>query len=136
MRRKSIEKGSLEKEETLWSDTARIFGLPISFTHFILSPTKLTCRRGLLNIKVSQLRLYRVLDIELRKNLGQRIFGVGSVVLHSADMSDRIFVIKNVKDPEDVKEFMDKIIEKEREAKKVIGREMFGTGYGEGNYHG
>ena len=73
--------------EYLWKDRRRRLGLPLSFTRYSLSEDRLFCETGLLNLKADEVLLYRVQDLELTMTLGQRIFGVGTVCVHSSDRS-------------------------------------------------
>ena len=72
------------------------------------------------------MRLYRILDLQLKRSLGQRIFGVGSIIVTSSDKSLGKFEIRNIKDSADVKEKLSTLVEQQREAKRVVGREFMG----------
>ena len=77
----------MQSIEFLWKDRKRHLGLPLSFTRYSLSEDRLFYERGLLNLKADEVLLYRVQDLELTMTLGQRIFGVGTVCVHSSDKS-------------------------------------------------
>lgn len=96
----------MEPIEYLWKDRKRHFGLPLSFTRYSLSEDRLFCETGFLNIKADEVLLYRVRDLELTISLGQRIFGVGTVCVHSSDQSIPHLDLKNVKHPREVKELI------------------------------
>ena len=110
----------------LWHDRKRYFGLPISFTKYSLSEDRLFVETGLLNLEQNEVRLYRILDLQLKRSLGQRIFGVGSIIVTSSDKSLGKFEIRNVKDSANVKEMLSVQVEQQREAKRVVGREFMG----------
>ena len=78
---------AMEPIEYLWKDRKRYFGLPLSFTRYRLSEDRLFCEVGFLNIKADEVLLYRVRDLELHMKITQRIFGVGTVCVHSSDQS-------------------------------------------------
>ena len=111
----------------LWHDRKRYFGLPISFTKYSLSEDRLFVETGLLNLEQNEVRLYRILDLQLKRSLGQRIFGVGSIIVTSSDKSLGKFEIKNVKNSANVKEMLSVQVEQQREAKRVVGREFMGN---------
>ena len=94
----------MEPIEYLWKDRKRRLGLPLSFTRYFLSDDRLFCETGLLNLKADEVLLYRVQDLELTMTLGQRIFGVGTVCVHSSDKSMPHLDLKNVKHPRQAKE--------------------------------
>ena len=103
----------------IWSDTKRIFGLPITFTKYSLSEDRLFINKGLLTVTSEEILLYRVRDLSVRQTLGQRIFAVGTVLVHSSDKSSPILEIENVKQPFDVKELIHKNVEEMKIARKM-----------------
>lgn len=108
----------------IWTDKKRtIFGLPISFTRYVLLEDKFLIRTGFLNIKEDEIRLYRIVDLSLVQNFGQRLFGVGTIVCDSTDKSASRFEIKNIKRTRRVKELISQAVEEERDRKRVSVRE-------------
>jgi uncharacterized membrane protein YdbT with pleckstrin-like domain len=107
----------------LWSDRKRYLGLPLSFTKYSMSEDRLFVETGFLNLTQNEVRLYRILDLQLKRSLGQRIFGVGSIIVSSSDKSLGTFEIRNVKHSANVKEMLSVQVEQQREAKRVYTRE-------------
>lgn len=118
--------------ETIWKDRKRILGMPISFTRYRLTQDRLFLITGLLNVKEEELILYRVLDISMRRSLADRIFGVGMVVLYSADTTHPNLELKHIKRPGEVRDLLSRMIEQERRRSRVQGREMIGVGDADG----
>ena len=83
----------------VWKDRKRYLGLPLSFTRYQLSEDRLFISEGFLNIQDDEVLLYRVRDIDTRRSLWQRLFGVGTVTVMSSDKTMPTLVLKNVKDP-------------------------------------
>ena len=111
-------------EEILWKDRKRTFcGLPWSFTKYSFSETRFFISRGFLNVKEDEVRLYRIMDLSLERSFWQRVFGLGTIKCCSADKTLKDFEIQNIKDSRNVKELLSKMIEEERERKKVSNRE-------------
>ena len=108
--------------EYLWKDRKRYFGMPLSFTRYSLSEDRLFITEGFLNIKDDEILLYRVRDIDTRRSLWQRLFGVGTVIVISSDKTMPNLVLKNIKDPVMVKE----LIHKQVEEMKIKRRVRFG----------
>ena len=106
----------------LWKDRKRHLGLPLSFTRYQMSEDRLFISEGFLNIKDDEVLLYRVRDIDTRRSLWQRIFGVGTVTVISSDKTMPTLVLKNVKDPLMVKE----LIHNQVEEMKIQRRVRFG----------
>lgn len=113
----------------LWSDKKRILGMPISFTRYSFDENKFYTKVGFLNITNNELLLYRVLDIQMSRSLWQRIFGVGTITMNTADQTNKVLVVKNIKTPERVFKALSTIVEKERDEKRVLGKEMFGAAH-------
>lgn len=80
------------------------FGLPWTFTTYTLNNKKLILKEGFLNTTENEILLYRVLDITLKRSLGQRIFGLGSVVVEAQDKTHPQLVIKNIKRSQEFRE--------------------------------
>ena len=111
--------------DILWKDRKRPFlGLPWSFTRYSLTSEKLLIDTGFLRRNEEEVRLYRILDITLRRSLGQRIFGIGTIHCCSADKSTPEFDIKHVKRPIEVKNLLSDLVEAEREKRRVSSREF------------
>lgn len=112
--------------DILWHDRKRHFGLPLSFTKYSMSADRLFVETGFLNLTQNEVRLYRILDLQLKRSLGQRIFGVGSIFVSSSDKNLGTFEIKNIRHSANVKEMLSVQVEQQREAKRVVGREYMG----------
>ena len=108
----------------IWHDRKRYLGLPLSFTRYALSEDRLFLRRGFLNVTQDEIVLYRVRDLRVSQNLWQRIFGVGTVTVVSTDKSIPQLVIKNVKQPWEVKELIHEYVEKMKIARRMRVGEM------------
>ena len=106
----------------LWKDRKRFLGLPLSFTRYCLSEDRLFVSKGFLSIRDDEVLLYRVRDIDTKRTLWQRIFGVGTVTVFSSDKTMPNLVLKNVKDPLMVKE----LIHSRVEETKIKRRMRFG----------
>ena len=114
--------------EYLWKDRRRVLGMPLSFTRYGLSEDRLFCETGLLNLKSDEVLLYRVQDLELTMTLGQRIFGVGTVCVHSSDKSIPHLDLKNVRHPRQVKELIHQNVEEAKNKRRMRATELMGHG--------
>ena len=115
----------MDRPGAVWQDRKRIiFGLPWTFTKYVLTKEKLLIQTGILNTKEEEVRLYRIMDVTLRRSLGQRLFGLGTIHCCSADKSTPEFDIKWIPDSSAVKEKLSGLVEAERMAKRVSSREF------------
>jgi hypothetical protein len=111
--------------DIIWRERKRnIFGMPLSFTVYSLTEERLFIETGLFNSVENEVRLYRILDVQLRRSFMQKIFGIGTIAISSSDKSLGDFVLKNVKKPKVVKELISKNVEIQRELKRVVNREI------------
>ena len=105
--------------EYIWKDRKRHLGVPISFTRYALSEDRLFLSTGFLSIKDEEVLLYRIRDINTTRSLWQRIFGVGTVTVVSSDKTMPTLVLKNVKNPLDVKELLHTQVEEMKIQRRV-----------------
>lgn len=105
--------------ELLWKDRKRFLGMPLSFTRYSVSEDRLFLSVGLLNIKDDEILLYRIRDLSVSRSLGQRLFGVGTITVTSSDKSNPSLVLKNVKNPTEVKELIHAQVEEMKIRRKV-----------------
>lgn len=124
----NMAKLSREYGEVIWTGKKRVLGMPISFTRYILTETKLITKVGFLNIREDEIELYRVYDMSLRLPLGQRIFGCGTVTLLSKDSDTPTKELKFIKRPREAKRFIDTAVTAQRDRYYVRGRDMIGSG--------
>ena len=109
----------MAKIEFIWKDRKRYLGLPLSFTRYAMSEDRLFTSVGFLNIKDDEILLYRVRDIDTKRTLWQRLFGVGTVTVMSSDKTMPNLELKNVKDPVFVKELLHKQVEEMKIKRRV-----------------
>lgn len=115
----------MDRPGVVWQDRKRIiFGLPWTFTKYVLTKEKLLIQTGVLNTKEEEVRLYRIMDVTLRRSLAQRLFGLGTIHCCSADKSTPEFDIRWIPDAAAVKEKLSDLVEAERMAKRVSSREF------------
>ena len=108
----------------LWKDRRRRMGMPLSFTRYRLSEDRIFCETGFFNLKEEELLLYRVRDLELRRNLWQRIFNMGTICVHSSDKTNAHLDLKNVRDPKAVKELIYRTVEAAKDARRLRSMEV------------
>ncbi len=123
----------MDDTQYAWRERKRtLFGLPWSFTVYKLTEEKLLIETGLLNKNEEEIRLYRIMDVTLRRSLEERIFGLGTIHCCSADKSTPEFDIKRVKNAAKVKEMLSDMVESQRELKRVSSREFMSSVEDEG----
>lgn len=110
----------------IWKDRKRFLGMPLSFTRYRLSEDRIFLEIGLLNMKQEEVLLYRIRDISLTRSLAQRLFGVGTVKLHSSDKTTPELILKNIKHPNEVKELIHRQVEEMKLKRRMRVGELLG----------
>ena len=112
----------------VWKDRKRIiFGLPWTFTKYTITNEKLIIDTGFFSRREEEIRLYRILDITLKRPLNQRLWGLGTVHLCTADKTTPEVDVRRVKNSREFKELLSDLVEKERTEKRIAGREYMST---------
>ena len=119
----------MKKESMIWYDRKRLWcGLPWTFTKYGMDEGRLFVETGFFNTKEEEVRLYRILNISLSKNIIQRIFGLGTIHIDSTDLDLKCLKITNIKDSDHVKEMLSEKVEEERMRNRVSAREFMNHG--------
>ena len=109
----------------VWKDRKRIiFGLPWTLTKYALTKEKLFIQTGVFNLKEEEIRLYRIMDVTLRRSLWERLFGLGTIHCCSADKSSPEFDILHIRHSGEIKNMLSDMIEVQRTEKRVSSREF------------
>lgn len=108
----------------LWQARKRNFlGLPWTFTKYSLDEDKLYINTGFLNSTEDEIRLYRITDVTLKRSLGQKIFGMGTIHCDSSDVTQKNFDVKNIKDSKRVKDLLSRLVDESRRRNRVYTNE-------------
>ena len=117
-------------DKIIWKARKRnllFFGLPWTFTVYSLDEDTFNMAKGFLNMTYEEIKLYKIRDFTIRRSLIQRIFGLGTVHICSADSSTPEFDVANIKDCMEVKKIIAAQVEKAREASGVTTSEFYVT---------
>ena len=82
-------------------------------------------------VKEDEIELYKIVDKTMKRSLGQRMVGCGTIVVTSRDCDTPNKELKSVKKPREVKKILDEAVKLERDKYMVRGRDMVGA-----NLHG
>ena len=129
----------LKEEEPVWMDKKRytIFALPISFTTYYLTPTKILIESGLFTTREDEIMLYRIRDISATQNIFEKLNKTGTIRICSSDVGTPELLIQHVKNHRKVKEAISQAVEKSRKENGIKTTEMLSphhmlrTDYGE-----
>ena len=116
-----------EVTENIWEDRKHHLWFPLSYTKYTVGNGRLYVNSGFLSSREDECLLYRITDITLYRSLPQRIFGTGTIELHTKDRSTPVIRLENIAKSAEVKRVLSDLIEREREEKHVVGRDMYGA---------
>ena len=126
-----MPKVPVPKDVYLWKDRKRFLGIPLSFTRYRATEERVIVKKGFFATETNEVMIYRIMDIRLIRKFGQKLFGMGTVILLSSDKTSPTLELKNIAKSDQVRRFFGMQVEKQREARRVAGREYLG-GMGDG----
>ena len=99
----------------VWYDRKHYYGFPVSSVRYEISEDRLFYSTGILNQKYEQLQLYLIRDLSVTRTLGQRLCGVGNVIVTTVE--GEIITLENIRAPYHVKELIYNYMEEEKRRK-------------------
>lgn len=109
------------------------FGLPFTFTKYILDERCLKLCKGFFTITEDDILLFRVMDISIKRTLFQRIFDLGTVIVVSSDKTNPNLEVKNIKHVHEFKNILDLRVKKDRLRMRFKAGEFVGTDFDDDN---
>ena len=121
-----MAKKTIEQDVELIKERKRVlfFALPLSFTTYTITEKKLLYKTGFLSTNEDEILLYRVQDMGVKRSLGQRIFGLGTIEVHSQDKTMPVLTIKNIKHVNEFRAILSENVEKEKTRRKFRSTEI------------
>ncbi len=71
----------------------------LKMTYYEVTSERIEWSRGILDRRVDNLDMFRVIDLRMRRTIFDCIFGIGAVALVTTDKSDPEFVFEKVRSP-------------------------------------
>ena len=96
------------------------------FTTYRLSADRIFEEYRLLTVRIEEVELYRVTDLLVEMTLVQRIFGLGTITVISSDPTRPRLLLKDIRDPLEVKERIYQAWKAARMESGVRSMEMLG----------
>ncbi len=116
----------------IWTDKKRTFlGLPWSFTRYILTEKKLITRKGFFTVVEDEVELYRIVDKSLKRSLGQRMFGLGTVVINCRDTDTPVKEVLSIKKPREFMDLLEIHVDAQRDKYNTRGRDIIHAATGD-----
>ncbi len=103
-----------------------LFGLPFTFTTYLIEDEMLTIKEGILSRKENSCYMYKVTDVELKRSLGERIFGLGTVVCYTGDVTHPTLTLEHIKNSQTVKATLLDVSEAHRIKRRTVNMQNIG----------
>lgn len=85
--------------------------------HYTITNERLKIRQGLLGKTYQYIDLIRIQDLKHTQNFGERLLKLGDITIYSQDTTQPEFVLRNVKNSENVYEILHRAIKQARKEK-------------------
>lgn len=127
---KQYAASSEAKGKLCYKETGRLlfFAIPWPFTKYELYENVLTITKGFLSVSEDDCYMYKISDVEIRRSLLQRIFGLSTIVLFTSDVTDKTIVMKNIKHGKEIKDFLLQTSETSKLRRRTINMQNIGFG--------
>ena len=96
------------------------FGLPLSFTKYKIEQERINIHKGFLRIVENDTLMYRIQDVTLVRSLFERMFGLGTVVCFSSDVTDPKLELVHIKNAREIKDYIMRTSEAERRKVRTL----------------
>jgi uncharacterized membrane protein YdbT with pleckstrin-like domain len=96
------------------------FGLPLTFTKYKIKEDVITIDSGLLKTVENDCYMYKVQDVTLTRSLGEKIFGLGTVILQTGDVTHPTLSLVHIKNSQAIKDFILTQSEAERRKRRTL----------------
>lgn len=96
------------------------FGLPWTFTKYMLKDEILTKQTGFFKTVINDCYMYKIVDVQLEKSLCEKMLGLGTVICFTSDTTDKVLKITHVRHAEQIKNFILEKSEKMRMKRRTL----------------
>ena len=71
----------------------------LKMTYYEITPERIEWRRGILDRRVDNLDMFRIVDLKMRRSVFDCILGIGTIGLITTDKTDPEFVFEKIRQP-------------------------------------
>lgn len=124
------EKVVLEEDEIVYKERKRLlfFGLPWTFTKYSITEDMITVDSGLLKTEENDCYMYKVQDVKLTATLIERIFGLGTIICYTGDVTNPQLSLVHIKHAKEIKNYLLKASEAARMKRRTVNTQDIGAG--------
>lgn len=117
-------------EEIKYQERKRwlFFGLPFTFTKYIIKDDVLTINQGLLNKVENDCYMYKIQDVELTASLWERIFKMATITCFTGDTTHPKLQLVHIKNAREIKNYILDASEAARMRRRTLNTLNIGAG--------
>ena len=118
-----------DEDEVKYCERKRLlfFGLPWTFTKYTITPSMLTIDQGLLKTEENDCYMYKIQDVTLKRSLFERMFGLGTIICYTGDVTNPELVLEHVKHAKEIKEYLLEESEQARLKRRTLNMQNIGA---------
>lgn len=112
----------IDEDEVKYCERKRIlfFGLPWTFTKYTITPGVLTVNEGLFRTEENDCYMYKIQDVKLTTTLIERMFGLGTIICYTGDVTNPEMKLIHIKHAKEVKNYLLKASEAARLRRRTL----------------
>jgi hypothetical protein len=112
-------------ERILWRGRpSKLFSPAKALTiRYKLTNERLIVEQGFIGRRTEEIDLYRVNDVAVKQNPGERVGGFGDVTVETSDATAPVKILHNIADPGRVKDLIREAARAERQRRRVLLRD-------------
>ena len=133
MAEENINQTTSDADEIRYKERKRIlfFGLPWTFTRYTITDELLTVNEGLFTVQENDCYMYKIQDVKMMATLMERIFGLGTIVCYTGDVTNPELKLIHVKHAKEIKSYLLKASEAARIKRRTLHTQDIGADFSE-----
>lgn len=104
------------------------FGLPFTFTKYIIKEDMITIDAGFLRKVENDCYMYKVQDVQHTASLFERMFGLGTVECFTGDTTHPKLFLEHIRNSKEIKDFILRESEEARIKRRTVNMLDIGSG--------